>query len=183
MMSDHEAIENLGHENRHFAPSADFASQAIAKPELYEQAKANRLEFWAEQAKKLHWHKPFTKTLDFSDAPFARWFEDGELNVAFNCLDRHVLAGNGDHVALYFEGEPGDTKTYTYAQLTHEVKKAANALHNLGVEPGDRVAIYLPMIPEAVISMLAVARLGAIHSVIFGGFSDGRAHVRTPVTA
>jgi acetyl-CoA synthetase len=164
-------MQNLGYENRHFAPSSDFAAQAIGKPELYDQAKNDRLKFWAEQAKQLHWHKPFTRTLDWEDAPFARWFDDGELNVSYNCLDRHVLAGNGDRIALHFEGEPGDTNTYTYAQLTTEVKKAANALHKLGIEPGDRVAIYLPMIPEAIISMLAVARLGAIHSVIFGGFS------------
>ncbi|MEN9752422.1 MAG: acetate--CoA ligase, partial [Actinomycetota bacterium] len=144
---------------------------AVGTPELYQKAKDDRLGFWAEQARQLHWHKPFTKTLDWSDAPFARWFDDGELNVAYNCLDRHVLAGRGDKVALYFEGEPGDTATYTYAELTTAVKKAANALHNLGIEPGDRVAIYLPMIPEAIIAMLAVARLGAIHSVIFGGFS------------
>ncbi|MEN9753509.1 MAG: acetate--CoA ligase [Actinomycetota bacterium] len=170
-MSDRDAIEPHGHENRHFAPSREFVEQAIARPDLYEQAKADRLGFWADQAKTLHWHKPFTKTLDWSDAPFARWFEDGELNVAYNCLDRHVLAGNGDRVALYFEGEPGDSKSYTYSELTTAVKKAANALSGLGIEPGDRVAIYLPMIPEAIISMLAVARLGAIHSVIFGGFS------------
>ena len=169
MMSD--SIEIMTQESRSFAPSAEFAANAIAKPEIYERAKADRLGFWAEQAKHLHWHKPFTKTLDWSEAPVAKWFDDGELNVAYNCLDRHVLAGNGDRIALYFEGEPGDSKTYTYAELTAEVKKAANALTALGVGRGDRVAIYMPMIAEAVISMLAVARIGAIHSVIFGGFS------------
>jgi acetyl-CoA synthetase len=170
-MSEETGIEDLLHESRRFPPSPEFVAQAIAKPELYQQAETDRLGFWADQARKLHWHKPFSKTLDWSDAPFAKWFEDGELNVCFNALDRHVLAGLGDRVALYFEGENGDTATYTYAQLLSEVKKAANALKSLGVESGDRVAIYLPMIPEAVISMLATVRLGAIHSVIFGGFS------------
>jgi acetyl-CoA synthetase len=166
-----EAIENLSHESRSFAPSAEFAANAQAKPGIYEEANADRLAFWAKQAKNLHWHKPFTKTLDWSNAPFARWFDDGELNVAYNCLDRHVEAGRGDKVALYFEGEPGDSKSYTYAELTHEVKKLANVLTGMGVKQGDRVAIYLPMIAEAVISMLAVARIGAVHSVVFGGFS------------
>ena len=166
-----ETIANLSTETRSFAPSKEFVRDAIAKPELYARASADRLEFWAEQARELHWHKPFTKTLDWSDAPFARWFEDGELNVAYNCLDRHVLEGRGDRIALYFEGEPGDQRTYTYAELTAEVKKAANVFTELGIVAGERVAIYLPMIPEAIISMLAVARIGAIHSVIFGGFS------------
>jgi len=138
---------------------------------MYEQAAQDRLGFWAEQANKLHWHKPFTKTLNWIEAPFAKWFEDGEINVAYNCLDRHVREGRGDRVAIHFEGEPGDSQTYTYAQLTEAVKRAANVLTGLGVAKGDRVAIYLPLIPEAIISMLAVARLGAVHSVVFGGFS------------
>ena len=166
-----ESIESQSRETRHFAPSAAFAANAQAKPEIYDRAKSDRLGFWVEQAKQLHWHKPFTKTLDWSAAPFAKWFDDGELNVAYNCLDRHILAGNGERVALYFEGEPGDSKSYTYAELTAEVKRAANVLTNLGIKRGDRVAIYLPMIAEAVISMLAVARIGAVHSVVFGGFS------------
>ena len=173
-----------------FAPTPEFAAQAVAKPEIYEQAKANRLEFWAEQARALHWAKPFTEILDWSHAPVARWFDDGELNVSYNCLDRHVIAGLGDRVALYFEGEPGDRREITYAELTREVKKCANVLTNLGVVKGDRVAIYLPMIPEAVVTMLAVARLGAIHSVVFGGFSADAlatrindADVRVVVTA
>ncbi len=141
------------------------------KSELYNRAQKDRMGFWAEQANQLHWHKPFTKTLNWSAAPVATWFEDGELNVAYNCLDRHVLAGNGERIALHFEGEPGDSRSYSYAELTAEVKRAANVLTSLGIERGDRVAIYLPMIPEAVIAMLAVARIGAIHSVIFGGFS------------
>jgi acetyl-CoA synthetase len=165
-------IETLLHESRRFAPTPEFAAETAATPELYTEAQKDPAAFWADQARNLlHWHKPFTKSLDWSNPPFAKWFEDGELNVAYNCLDRHVLAGNGDRVALYFEGEPGDSRSYTYAELTIEVKKAANVLLGLGVKAGDRVAVYLPMIPEAVVSMLAVARIGAVHSVIFGGFS------------
>ncbi|ANF32790.1 acetyl-coenzyme A synthetase [Leifsonia xyli] len=165
-------IDNLLHEARRFPPSDDFVANAVANAELYERAAADRLGFWADQSRDLlHWHTPFTRTLDWSEPPFAKWFDDGELNVAYNCLDRHVLAGNGDRVAIHWEGEPGDTRTLTYAELTAEVKKAANLLTSLGIRAGDRVAIYLPMIPEAVIAMLAVARLGAIHSVVFGGFS------------
>ncbi len=170
MSVEHE-IENLLHEQRRFAPSEDFVASAVARPDLYEKAKANRLEFWADQARKLHWHKPFTQTLDWSNAPFAKWFHDGELNVSYNCIDRHVEAGWGKRVALFFEGEPGDRKVYTYLDLLKEVKKAANVLIKLGIEPGDRVAIYMPMIPEAIIAMQAVARVGAVHSVVFGGFS------------
>jgi acetyl-CoA synthetase len=161
----------MSQETRHFAPSSDFAKNAIAQPEIYAEAKADRLAFWAKQANRLHWHKPFTQVLDWSEAPFARWFHDGELNISYNCLDRHVEAGNGDRVAIHFEGEPGDTRTLTYAQLTKEVKRAANVLTNLGIKSGDRVAIYMPMIPEAIVAMQAVARIGAVHSVVFGGFS------------
>jgi len=165
-------IDTLLHESRRFAPTPEFAAQTAATSALYTEAQKDPAAFWADQARNLlHWHKPFTKTLDWTNPPFAKWFEDGELNVAYNCLDRHVLAGNGDRVALHFEGEPGDSRSYTYAELTTEVKKAANVLLGLGVAAGDRVAVYLPMIPEAVISMLAVARIGAVHSVIFGGFS------------
>ncbi|GEB94849.1 acetate--CoA ligase [Microbacterium lacticum] len=164
-------IDHLLTENRRFAPSPEFAADAVATAELYAQADADREAFWAEQARALHWHTPFTQVLDWSNPPFAQWFADGELNVAYNCLDRHVEAGNGDRVALLWEGEPGDSRRVTYAELTDEVKRVANVLTGLGVEAGDRVAIYLPMIPEAIAAMLAVARLGAIHSVIFGGFS------------
>lgn len=170
MSADHE-IDNLMQENRHFAPDPAFAKNAIAKESLYADAAADRLGFWAKQAKNLNWHKPFTQVLDWSNAPFAKWFHDGELNISYNCLDRHVEAGNGDRVAIFFEGEPGDTKEITYAELTNEVKKAANVLTELGIKAGDRVAIYLPMIPEAVVAMQAVARIGAVHSVVFGGFS------------
>ncbi|APZ33734.1 acetate--CoA ligase [Microbacterium aurum] len=164
-------IDHLLTENRRFAPSPEFAANAIGTAELYAQADADREAFWAEQARSLHWHTPFTEVLDWSNPPFAQWFTDGELNVAYNCLDRHVEAGNGDRVALLWEGEPGDERRITYAELTDEVKRAANVLEGLGVGHGDRVAIYMPMIPEAVAAMLAVARIGAIHSVIFGGFS------------
>ncbi|MFB2555225.1 acetate--CoA ligase [Herbiconiux liangxiaofengii] len=166
-------IDNLLHETRRFPPAPEFAANAVATAELYRQADDPEA-FWATQARELlHWHKPFSdeRTLDWSNPPFATWFDDGELNVAYNCLDRHVEAGNGDRVALNWEGEPGDSKSFTYAELTTEVKKAANLLTALGVKQGDRVAIYLPLIPEAVIAMLAVARIGAVHSVVFGGFS------------
>nr|WP_239537338.1 acetate--CoA ligase [Arthrobacter roseus] len=165
-------MENLLQENRKFPPSEEFAATAVAKPAIYDEAKSEGTEFWARQARELlTWDTDFTQTLDWSDAPFAKWFVGGTVNAAYNALDRHVEQGNGDRVAIYFEGEPGDTRTYTYAQLTEEVKKAANAFESLGVSKGDRVAVYLPMIPEAVITMLACARIGAVHSVVFGGFS------------
>lgn len=164
-------IDHLLNETRRFAPSPEFAAEAVATADLYARADADRDAFWAEQARALHWHTPFTQVLDWSTPPFAQWFADGELNVAYNCLDRHVAAGHGDRVALLWEGEPGDERRITYAELTDEVKRTANVLEGLGVGPGDRVAIYLPMIPEAIAAMLAVARIGAIHSVIFGGFS------------
>jgi acetyl-CoA synthetase len=165
------AIDSLLTETRRFPPPEPFAAGAVVDAEVYAEAERDRLGFWAEQARRLAWTRPFTEVLDWSNAPVARWFADGELNVAYNCLDRHVEAGLGDRVAIHWEGENGDTRTLTYAELTSEVKRAANALAALGITQGDRVAIYLPMIPEAVISMLAVARLGAIHSVVFGGFS------------
>jgi acetyl-CoA synthetase len=171
-MSDSPQGGNLLHEERRFPPTPEFQATAIAKPELYAAAAKDRLGFWADQARGLlHWHTPFTQTLDWSNPPFARWFADGALNVSYNCLDRHVEAGLGDRVALHFEGEPGDSRAITYAELTTEVKKAANMLIAHGVKAGDRVILYMPLVPEAVIAMLAVARLGAIHSVVFGGFS------------
>ncbi|MFD5736386.1 acetate--CoA ligase [Streptomyces sioyaensis] len=166
-----ESLANLLKEERRFAPPADLAAHANVTAAAYEQAAADRLGFWAEQAKRLSWETAPTQTLDWSNAPFAKWFADGKLNVAYNCVDRHVENGLGDRVALHFEGEPGDTRSITYAELQREVSKAAHALTELGVRSGDRVAIYLPMIPEAVIAMLACARLGAPHSVVFGGFS------------
>ncbi len=155
-----------------YPPSEEFSANAIGKPSLYEAAEADRIGFWADQARELvTWNDDFSETLDWSDAPFAKWYVGGTLNVAYNCVDRHVEAGNGDRVAIHFEGEPGDTRTITYSDLKDEVCKAANALLSLGVGKGDRVAIYLPMIPEAAIAMLACARIGAAHSVVFGGFS------------
>ncbi|MEU6962832.1 acetate--CoA ligase [Streptomyces chrestomyceticus] len=166
-----ESLANLLKEERRFAPPAELAANANVTAEAYERAAADRLGFWATQAKRLTWATEPTETLDWSTPPFAKWFADGKLNVAYNCVDRHVENGLGDRVAIHFEGEPGDTRSITYAQLQREVSQAANALTELGVTAGDRVAIYLPMIPEAVISMLACARLGAPHSVVFGGFS------------
>jgi acetyl-CoA synthetase len=164
------SLENLGTENRKFPPTPEFAAAANAKADMYVDAKADRLAFWEKQAHALHWDKPWTQVLDWK-RPFAKWFIGGKLNASYNCLDRHVVEGRGDRVAFIFEGEPGDSRTYTYAQLLIEVKKTANALIELGVKDGDRVAIYLPMIPEAAIAMLACARIGAPHSVVFGGFS------------
>ncbi|OBA71030.1 acetate--CoA ligase [Mycobacterium sp. 1554424.7] len=154
-----------------YPPSAQFAEQANAGEELYGEADQDRLEFWAKQAKRLSWSTPFTEVLDWSGAPFAKWFADGKLNVAYNCVDRHVEAGLGDRVAIHWEGEPGDSRSLTYADLQAQVCKAANALTDLGLVAGDRVAIYLPLIPEAVVAMLACARLGVMHSVVFAGFT------------
>jgi acetyl-CoA synthetase len=164
------SLENLGTENRKFPPTPEFAAAANAKADMYGEAKADRLAFWEKQAHALHWDEPWTQVLDWK-RPFAKWFIGGKLNASYNCLDRHVIEGRGDRVAFIFEGEPGDSRTYTYAQLLIEVKKTANALIELGVKDGDRVAIYMPMIPEAAIAMLACARIGAPHSVVFGGFS------------
>ena len=168
-----ETLENLSREDRTFPPSPEFAAAANGTQELYAAAEADYEGFWAEQARTyLTWSKDFTQNLDWSKAPFATWFADGELNAAYNCVDRHVEAGKGDQVAIHFVGEPeDDTRDITYAELQTEVMKAANALENLGIGKGDTVAIYLPMIPEAAIAMLACARIGAPHSVVFGGFS------------
>ena len=165
-------IDHLLNESRRFAPSEAFTRQAIGTSALYTEADADREAFWARQARELlTWETPFTEVLDWSTPPFAKWFADGKINVAYNCLDRHVEAGNGDRVALLFEGEPGDSRAVTYAELTDTVKRLANVLIGMGVGQGDRVALYLPMIPEAIAAMLACARIGAIHSVVFGGFS------------
>ncbi|WP_313565648.1 acetate--CoA ligase [Mobilicoccus sp.] len=154
------------------APAPEFTDQAVGKADLFEAAEKDLEGFWADQARAyVTWRTDFDQTLDWSNAPFAKWFVGGQLNVAENCVDRHVDAGHGERVAIHFEGAEGDTQTITYADLQKRVCQAANALTELGVGKGDRVAIYLPMIPEAVVSMLACARLGAPHSVIFGGFS------------
>ena len=165
-----QAIEALFEESRKFPPSAAFAKHANAQPGIYDEAEKDYQAFWASWARKLEWSKPFTKLLEW-DEPFAKWFSDGELNVSVNCLDRHVRAGRGGKVAYYYEGEPGDRWEITYQQLLVDVCRFANGLRSLGIKKGDRVAIYMPMIPELPVAMLACARIGAAHSVIFGGFS------------
>ena len=169
-MSD-EALENLLQENRAFPPSEEFARHANVTAVAYQEAAGDRLGFWALQADRLEWAQRWNKALDWSNTPFAQWFVGGRLNVAVNCVDRHVAAGAGDRVALIFEAESGQSTEITYAELQDRVSRAANALTDLGVGAGDRVAIYLPMIPEAVVAMLACARIGAPHSVVFAGFS------------
>lgn len=167
-----ESLSNLLQENRRFEPPASLAEHANATAATYAEADEDRLAFWADAARRLDWAEPFTEVLDWSKPPFAKWFADGTLNASYNCVDRHVEAGRGDKVAFHWVGEPADdTRTLTYAQLKDEVCRAANAFEELGVEAGDRVAIYMPMIPEAVVAMLACARIGAIHTVVFGGFS------------
>src|ERR671914_294125 len=164
-------IEALLAERRTFPPDPAFAAQANAQPGLYDEAERDFEAFWGKLAReRISWSKPFDTTLEW-DLPFAKWFVGGELNIAYNCVDRHVERGLGDKVAYHWIGEPGDTRTITYADLQREVSKAANALRELGVDTGDRVAIYMPMIPELPIAMLACARIGAPHTVVFGGFS------------
>ncbi len=166
----HESLENLASENRTFAPSAEFSAQANAQADIYSQASSDYLAFWDRQADALIWQKRWDKTLEWNP-PFAQWFVGGKINASVNALDRHVAEGHGGRIAFHFEGEPGDTRTISYAQLLTDVSKAAHALTSLGVVAGDRVAIYMPLIPEAAVAMLACARIGAIHSVVFGGFS------------
>ena len=165
-------IEALYGEGRAFPPDPTFAAQANATADLYAEAERDPEAFWARIAReRISWSKPFETTLEW-ELPFAKWFGGGELNVSYNCVDRHVENGLGDKVAYHWIGEPGDTRTITYVDLHREVQKTANALKELGIEKGDRVAIYMPMIPELPIAMLACARLGAPHTVVFGGFSS-----------
>ncbi len=166
-----ETLANLLNETRQFPPPPGLATSANVKADAYEAAKADRLGFWETQARRLSWAKEWDQALDWSNPPFAKWFVGGQLNVAYNCLDAQIEAGRGSKAALYWVGEPGDTRCLTYADLHRLTCQAANALTELGVRAGDRVAIYLPMIPEAAIAMLACARIGATHSVVFGGFS------------
>ena len=170
-MDTNAALETFSQEDRRFPAPPEFVAQAnVTDPALYDRA-ANDLEgFWAEQARQLAWRKPFTKVLEW-EVPYAKWFVGGELNISENCLDRHVKAGKGTKVAYHWEGEPGDTRTITYGDLLDETSRAANALKALGVKKGDRVAIYMPMIPELPAAMLACARIGAPFTVVFGGFS------------
>ena len=176
MSNQEQNITSLSTEKRLFKPKKTFSDDAHIKSfkdykKMYEQSIKNPEKFWAKAAENLHWFKKWSKVLKWK-APHAQWFTGGKLNLSYNCLDRHVLEGRKNKVALFFEGEPGDTKVYTYGQLLDEVKKFANVLKYNGVKKGDRICIYLPMIPEAVIAMLACARIGAVHSVIFGGFSS-----------
>jgi acetyl-CoA synthetase len=172
-MSDANAIDALQWENRRFAPSDAFKREALVTGTfLYDQADADYQGFWARQAGELlDWNTDWHTICEW-DLPFSKWFVGGQLNVSYNCLDRHVIAGRGDKVAFHWEGEPGDTRTVTYAELLDETQRFANVLKGLGVQRGDRVNIYLPMIPEAAVAMLACARIGAAHSVVFGGFSS-----------
>jgi len=166
-----ETLENLLNETRQFPPPAELTAQANVKEDVYQAAEADRIGFWDAQARRLSWAKEWDQVLDWSNPPFAKWFVGGQLNVAYNCLDRHVEAGRGSKAAIYWEGEPGDTRCLTYADLHTLVCQAANTLTDLGVRAGDRVAIYMPMIPELAVAMLACARIGATHNVVFGGFS------------
>jgi acetyl-CoA synthetase len=185
-----DAIEDLLTEGRTFPPPEDFQRDAlIADPGIYAEADADREAFWARQAEELDWFERWNQVLDWQP-PDAQWFVGGRLNVAHNCLDRHVTAGHGEQVAYHWEGEPGDTRTITYSDLLDDVQRAANALRALGVERGDRVAVYLPMIPELPTIMLACARIGAVHSVVFAGFSSSAlrdrindSHCKVVVTA
>ena len=168
-----QGIENLLHEERRFAPSPEFTSQANAQPGIHEDAAADPIAYWAKQAfDRITWFTEPTVMLDDSNPPFFKWFTDGELNITYNCIDRHIEAGKGDKVAYYWEGEPGDERVLTYRDLADEVGRFANGLKSLGVKKGDRIAIYMGMVPELAIAMLACARIGAAHSVIFGGFSS-----------
>ncbi|MGH9078678.1 MAG: acetate--CoA ligase [Acidimicrobiales bacterium] len=165
-------IEDYFSEDRVFPPPEAFRREAVAgDPGVYERAEADWRGFWAEQAGELDWFRPWDSVLEW-DLPSARWFDGGTLNVSYNCLDRHVAAGRADTVAFHWEGEPGDTRTITYGQLLLDVSRFANVLRGLGVGRGDRVAVYMPMIPELPVAMLACARIGAVHSVVFGGFSS-----------
>jgi acetyl-CoA synthetase len=171
MSIDPGLLDDLLREDRRFPPPPDFTAGAVAgDPEVFERAAADPEAYWAECAERLDWFEPWDRVLEWTP-PHAKWFVGGRLNVSYNCLDRHVAAGRGDRAALMWEGEPGDRRTYTYSELLEEVSRFANALEKLGVGRGDRVTIYLPMIPEAAIAMLSCARIGAIHSVVFGGFS------------
>ena len=173
--SDEKHITSLSRENRLFKPPKSFSEKAKIKSfqeykKLYDKSIKSPEKFWAQIADELHWFKKWNKVLHWK-APNAKWFVGGKINLSYNCLDRHVMSGRKNKVALFFEGEPGDTKSLTYNQLYVEVCKFANVLKRLGVKKGDRICIYMPMIPEAVTAMLACARIGAVHSVIFGGFS------------
>jgi acetyl-CoA synthetase len=162
-----------------FDPPEEFAKEALLNdPSVYEDAEKDWKGWWMKQAKELHWFKEPSEDLDESDPPFYKWFADGKINASYNCLDRHVDAGNGDRVAFHWRGEEGEDEDLTYADLHRDVQKLANALKDLGIEKGDIVGIFLPMIPEVIVAMLACARIGAPHNVVFGGFSAGSVRER-----
>ena len=170
-------MESLSQENRKFNPDPQFVKQAKiagidAYKELYQRSIEKPLEFWSDVANELHWFKPWEKVLDESNAPFYQWYTNAKTNISYNCLDRQIEEGKGDKVAFYWEGETGDKKAFTYKELLNEVCRFSNALKSFGVKKGDRIALYLPMIPELIFAVLACARIGAVHSVIFAGFSS-----------
>src|SRR6476659_1291144 len=170
-LSEQNGLSALATESRRFDPPAELAADANVTADAYDAAAKDRIAFWEEQARRLTWAKEWDTPLVW-EPPFAKWFVGGQLNVAVNCVDRHVDAGNGDRVAIHWEGEPvGESRTLTYSDLLAGVCKAANVLTDLGVVAGDRVAIYMPMVPEAIVAMLACARLGVMHSVVFAGYS------------
>src|ERR1041384_3704895 len=166
-----EQLDTLLDEARRFPPPAEFAKTAVATAATYAAARADRLKFWADRAAELEWSTPWKTVLEW-DPPHAKWFVGGKLNASVNCLDRHLRGPRRNKAAIIWEGEPGDRRVLTYWDLAREVGRCANALKRLGVRRGDRVAIYMPMVPEAAIAMLACARMGAVHSVVFGGFSS-----------
>lgn len=177
-MTNEKSLNTLLKEKRTFAPSDEFTAQAnFNDPTVYQRAKEDPEAYWAEQAKELSWFKPFNKTLEW-DPPHAKWFSDGKLNATYNCVDRHREGPRKNKAAIIWEGEKGDSKVYTYDMLGREVDKAAHMLKELGIKKGDRVIVYLPMIPELPISLLACAKIGAIHSVVFGGYSAKSLHDR-----
>jgi acetyl-CoA synthetase len=170
-------------EQETFPPPEDFRQRAlVTDTSVHEEADRDYEGFWARQAEALHWHEPWTQVLDWSNPPFAKWFVGGKLNVSYNCLDRHVEAGRGDRVAFHWRGEEGEQRDVTYADLLRDTQKLANGLKTLGIEPGDVVGIYLPMIPEVAVAMLACARIGAVHNVVFGGFSPESVKERMEVS-
>src|ERR1039458_9212359 len=174
-MSQPGSIDSVLHEDRVFPPPPEFSAAAhVGSMEAYEalcrEAESDPEGFWGRIAAELHWFKRWDKVLEW-DPPFAKWFSGGEMNLSYNCLDRHLSGPRRNKAALIWEGEPGDSRIFTYQMLADEVGRCANALKHLGVKAGDRIGIYMPLIPEAAIAMLACARIGAIHSVVFGGFS------------
>ncbi len=175
-------LEELLHRDRFAPPPTFVATERVNDASLHARAELDPDAFWAEQARTLHWDKPFTTVLDDSNPPFYKWYTDGKLNVSYNCLDRHIDAGRGNRVAFHWAGEEGEERAITYAELHRDVQKLANALKQLGVGKGDVVGIYLPMIPEVVVSMLACARIGAPHNVVFGGFAPEAVKERMEVS-